>query len=398
VEAMASIGDYAFNIDPESVSWNHSVISVDKETVGGKVVQVLGIKHSEITVAGSFGNRRLTSSGQRVGGWQEQQDFLESVKKQARSYAADPEQAPLRFIYPQMGWDFQVRLKNYTNGNQGPRSVRVSADIANPKWQLTLHVVRDNALLKERAIDSFIERVANGMGWRPTAFQGPYTQTDAFANIAASIRPGETTEQWFSRIYAEGQGIFTNQGGTGENLFPDNYVTDSGPDPTIMGKPMVTSRRVKAQYEKKYVEGGGKQREISAIGLPVSALIDLYYEVGNAEGVRPDYAFAQAILETGHFTSPDTRINNFAGIAHYNNANSGNPFATPREGVVAHIQLLKRFALGDGAPMVLPSVPNNNAGARAERWSGLAGTWAVPPTGYWGNIQQIYRDLGGDGG
>jgi len=75
-------------------------------------------------------------------------------------------------------------------------------------------------------------------------------------------------------------------------------------------------------------------------------------------------AFAQAVLETGDFTNSDTAINNFAGIGHFDGTASGSPFPNPIIGVRAQIQLLKKLALGNDAPLANPDVAPG-AGASA---------------------------------
>jgi murein DD-endopeptidase MepM/ murein hydrolase activator NlpD len=102
-------------------------------------------------------------------------------------------------------------------------------------------------------------------------------------------------------------------------------------------------------------------------------------------------AFAQAVLETGYFTNGDTAINNYAGIAHYDNSESGSAFRDPVIGVRAHIQLLKKYALGNDTPLANPDVAPS-AGASATTWGGLAGTWASA-TNYWTALSSIYEAM-----
>lgn len=98
--------------------------------------------------------------------------------------------------------------------------------------------------------------------------------------------------------------------------------------------------------------------------LDIGDLIALYLSEGEAEGVRGDLALAQAVLETGHFTNSDTAINNFAGIAHYDDAASGSAVRDPVIGVRAQIQLLRKYALGNEAQLANADV-SPNAGATA---------------------------------
>jgi hypothetical protein len=83
------------------------------------------------------------------------------------------------------------------------------------------------------------------------------------------------------------------------------------------------------------------------------------------------------VLETGHFTNSDTAINNFAGIAHYDGAASGSAFRNPVIGVRAQIQLLKKYALGNDAPLANPTSPQT-LGQQQRRGAGSPGPGLQP--------------------
>lgn len=162
-------------------------------------------------------------------------------------------------------------------------------------------------------------------------------------------------------------------------------ITDGSP--TILGPSTLTV----AQIEKWWTaQGKGQPARLSA---PINDVVTAYIAEGAREGVRGDLAFAQAVLETGWFTNNDTSINNYAGIGHYDNAPSGFAFPSPAIGVRAQIQLLKKFALGNAAPMASPDV-SPNAGAHATTWAQLATRWATAPD-YWTKLSAIYSSMTG---
>ena len=161
-------------------------------------------------------------------------------------------------------------------------------------------------------------------------------------------------------------------------------VEDDG-TPSILGPSTLTITDLRAWWS------AGGRGQPSRLGIDIADLIALYISEGDAEGVRGDMAFAQAVAETGHFTNSDTSINNFAGIAHYDHAASGAGFADPVIGVRAHIQLLKKYAAGNGTPLANADV-SPNAGASATTWGGLAGTWASSPT-YWTLLSDVYGSM-----
>jgi murein DD-endopeptidase MepM/ murein hydrolase activator NlpD len=173
-------------------------------------------------------------------------------------------------------------------------------------------------------------------------------------------------------------------------------IGDSGVDdgtPTILGPAKLTVAELRSWW------ASTGRAQPARLALPVADVAALYLSEGDAEGVRGDLAFAQAIHETGYFTNPDTAINNFAGIGHHDGARSGQRFPDAVIGVRAHVQLLKKYAAGNDVRLARPEVAPN-AGARSTTWGGLAGTWATDP-GYWTSISSLYETMRrhrGDGG
>ncbi|MGQ0823770.1 MAG: peptidoglycan DD-metalloendopeptidase family protein [Actinomycetota bacterium] len=161
-------------------------------------------------------------------------------------------------------------------------------------------------------------------------------------------------------------------------------VADDG-TPSILGPSTLTVADLRAWWT------STRRGQPSRLRIAIDDLIALYISEGNAEGVRGDLAFAQAVLETGNFTNGDTAINNFAGIAHYDGTASGSAFPDPITGVRAQIQLLRKYALGNDASLANPNVAPR-AGASATTWGGLAGTWASATT-YWTSLHSIYMEM-----
>lgn len=155
--------------------------------------------------------------------------------------------------------------------------------------------------------------------------------------------------------------------------------------PSILGPSTLTVADLRFWW------GSTGRGQPSRLGIALDDLLALYLSEGDAEGVRGDMALAQAVLETGYFTNGDTAINNFAGIAHYDDTASGSGFRDPIIGVRAQIQLLKKYALGNDAPLANADVAPN-AGASATTWGGLAGTWASA-TNYWTSLSSVYEAM-----
>jgi hypothetical protein len=130
--------------------------------------------------------------------------------------------------------------------------------------------------------------------------------------------------------------------------------------------------------------------------VPITELARMYLQEGDREGVRGDVAFAQAIKETGEFSSPDVTINNFAGLGHCSACAHGDAFRTAREGVRAQIQLLRWYAdptvrtLADltSQPATLPT-GFLHLRHDALTWDSLGGRWAPNPA-YGQSVYALY--------
>ncbi len=131
----------------------------------------------------------------------------------------------------------------------------------------------------------------------------------------------------------------------------------------------------------------------------VEELAALFLAEGEAEGVRGDVAFAQALLETGYFKFGGIVLpaqNNYGGLGALNGNSEGQAasFPDPRSGVRAQIQHLKAYASKDA--LVNECIDPRfylvvRGSAEFVEWLGAADNpngrgWAVPGSGYGGKI------------
>jgi hypothetical protein len=141
---------------------------------------------------------------------------------------------------------------------------------------------------------------------------------------------------------------------------------------------------------------------------PIDDLADMYVTEGNAENVRGDLAFAQAVLETGSFGH--AQDNNFAGIGACDSCSSEYLFPTPRDGVRAQIQLLRNYAdpfsradmlrnpldatlHGSDPVRAAQTFDSFPFKGRAPVWNVMgAGNWATDPL-YAGKVLSIYSRM-----
>ena len=188
---MATLGrpgdTVTFRIDPDEVKWNWKINTTVQDTVGGRVVQVVGASLSDITVSGSYGedHSKKGSSASDMGpgrSWVLAEQFIRRVRQwmeyQSRHpnyYSKTPpnqqsSNPTLRFTYPVYGWDFEVYIKDIND--MGGNTVAHKPNKFSYHYTLTMFVVQENAaalgILRgqaARAADSFIQRIAEGIGW-----------------------------------------------------------------------------------------------------------------------------------------------------------------------------------------------------------------------------------------
>ncbi|QDP41169.1 N-acetylmuramoyl-L-alanine amidase [Radiobacillus deserti] len=135
---------------------------------------------------------------------------------------------------------------------------------------------------------------------------------------------------------------------------------------------------------------------VKTINPQAIEIAQYYHALGTYYGIRGDIAFAQAMHETDflRFTGiVHSSQNNFCGLGATGPDNPGASFATPEEGVLAHIQHLYAYASTNSLPgkydLVDPRFDLVQRGS-ASTWTELNGKWAVPGTNYGQSILDLY--------
>jgi len=169
--------------------------------------------------------------------------------------------------------------------------------------------------------------------------------------------------------------------------------TGDAPPPSILGPPALDPAELVAWFQ--------QSGYVDLTSTPVVVLARWYIDVGRAEDVRGDLAFAQAVLETGGFSSTAAVAdNNYAGIGYCDSCSGGLHFPSPHAGVVGQIQLLRTYAdpgLTANQLASPPALPALDPAAQYRRgccptWGSLTGTWASDPE-YGAKILQLYATM-----
>jgi peptidoglycan hydrolase CwlO-like protein len=144
------------------------------------------------------------------------------------------------------------------------------------------------------------------------------------------------------------------------------------------------------------------------INTTIDDLASIYVQEGNDEGVRGDFAFAQAVIETGGFSA--SPANNYAGMGWCDSCSTGTSFPTPRDGVRAQIQHLLNYADSSSRAANLHHPPSPYwygsdptraahdfdtffAKGWAPTWNDMGhGNWATDPT-YSGKVIKVFQSM-----
>jgi flagellum-specific peptidoglycan hydrolase FlgJ len=162
----------------------------------------------------------------------------------------------------------------------------------------------------------------------------------------------------------------------------------------IAGPPLASEKQA-VNFIKKSSPG-------AKLNCTVEEIVRLYYKEAGEEGIRPDVALSQALLETGFFRyggDVKPKQNNFCGLGSVGGGAQGASFATPEIGVRAHIQHLLAYsskrapktAIVDPRYKIVKSLPNI-FGACAT-WQDLNGRWARAGIPYGERIIDIHQRM-----
>ena len=175
------------------------------------------------------------------------------------------------------------------------------------------------------------------------------------------------------------RGVKTQQTAAVKRNLNAIYILPKGyKDITIKGKAEATKKQA-AQL----IVANNKNLPI---GCSVGEIVDLYWEEAEREGIRPDMALSQALLETGYFNfggAVEPWQHNFCGLGTVGNGVQGAAFKTTREGVRAHIQHLLAYTSHDLPKTKLIDPRYEKAhnlrlqNGLITKWSGLNWTWAM---------------------
>lgn len=219
---IANLNGVQFRIDPDAISYDYSVDYTVIDTLGGRVIQVLGATIGDITIQGHFGQDHKNS---RVS-WQLAESFGTQIRSLMDQQVLPPKSGqsgsthqPLRFTYLDgtHNWDMKVLIKGYQDSD-GEGSIEHRSGKFSYGYKLTLFLVEDSTLSLSRVqSDAFISRISKGLGWKEWTqgfAGGDFNGSDTLDAAIKFIQDNSTdgTYQGYIAALLTGQ---TNAGSTG---------------------------------------------------------------------------------------------------------------------------------------------------------------------------------------
>jgi hypothetical protein len=195
--ALATLDGLTFRINPNSIKWNFTINTSVTNTIGGRVVQVLGATLSDLTVAGDYGQDH-SKKGEDGLSWVMAEQFVAAVKKKAIKQTSEvnvqgqtKKTLPvLDFRFPDYGWHFGVYVLGLS-AREGETAISHTVGNFSYGYVLRLFIVEERSdtavkaggsmssgkgvidKKKAQAIGSYVARISAGVGWKKSEFNDP---------------------------------------------------------------------------------------------------------------------------------------------------------------------------------------------------------------------------------
>lgn len=205
----------SFRVNPDNINWDWQMITNVEDTIGGRVIQVLGAYLNNISVTGSLGQDHSTPDGVS---WRQAEAFLAMVQHIMHYQSRDANKQsemhpPAIFTYPDYGWRFQCYVASLDDADSPGTSIVMTPGKPNQRYQLSLFIVDDvseklikagesNGVINQKAaaaVNAYMARISDGIGWHFSQYNGPITSSLGPATKAPS-KPVTVHQQSGNRV------------------------------------------------------------------------------------------------------------------------------------------------------------------------------------------------------
>lgn len=173
--AMIGIGDiqHVFSMNPDEVKWSYKNNSVSRDTIGGRVVQILSATVEAMSISGRAGSRR------------ELQIMSSNLKKIMQYQIKTGE--PVNFKVPSRNWDFLVYIQNVSG---------LGWDVTTTSYpyQLSLTIQDDLTGISQKVVNQEIfDSLTKGIGYNPEYHGGNTGEATKYIEAMQNALSGIST-------------------------------------------------------------------------------------------------------------------------------------------------------------------------------------------------------------
>jgi hypothetical protein len=182
-----------FRIDPNNVQWQFQIETAEIQTLGGRVVQVVGTTLGDLMIEGNFGQDHSLPDEEGLS-WRLANAFTAKIRDMMDYQSSNnnstgtPTKDPAIFSYPPKDWKFLVYISSISDPDGGG-SVQYRVGKFSHGYILDLFIVENlspstvgvgsshgiMAAKASDAVDAYLNRISDGIGWKESEYNGPQT-------------------------------------------------------------------------------------------------------------------------------------------------------------------------------------------------------------------------------
>lgn len=143
-------GQFNLRVNPYACDFSWSAKTSETETEGGKVIQILGVQFSTMTISGEMG---LGDTWKGEDGF----DAAEKLAIYVRDCMSASKKGHTQFVFPSQDW-------HMTGWFEGYPQYYLDRDEISPAWSVPFHIAFENGGLTSKAMDEVFKKVQDGIG------------------------------------------------------------------------------------------------------------------------------------------------------------------------------------------------------------------------------------------
>ena len=200
-----------FRLNPQEIDWKFDIITAVTETLGGRVIQVVGSDLSDIVITGQLGEVRGT---RHIESWKLAEAFFAKIKEMMKYQAVGADKygkmgQSAVFTYEPLGIRYNVYIKDIQDPDGGGGVTHRPGKFSY-SYVLTLFIVQPRSarivaagetsdgvvdVAREKAIQDFMARISDGVGWKfSETWNGPLGESGVYEPAPENAPGGSTYE------------------------------------------------------------------------------------------------------------------------------------------------------------------------------------------------------------